>query len=108
MTAVDEICQYIFYREGDRSRRTWITRLGTGEVKLRDLLGPARDLPVLELWHLEGEQRLWREICSTLRTEAVSVQKLVLNDVSMTDQLVPHITESLVNVRCCLSQLSTC
>ena len=76
--------------------------MGTGEVRLRELLGPGADIPVLELWHFKGEEKVWREICNSLKTEAVSVGKFVLNDVSMTDQLVPHITESLVHVRFCL------
>ena len=51
---------------GDRTRRTWLTRLPTSQICLRDLLGGGL-LPVLELWHFRGQTEAWADIETSLR-----------------------------------------
>lgn len=59
---------------------------------------------MLELWHWRGHTQVWPDISRSLAsTPALRLEKLVLNDVALTDQFVPHIIETLVSVRCPLT-----
>ena len=90
-----------FLPPGDRTRRTWMTRLDCSELQLVELLGEKQEIPVLELWHWLGQAKVWPDISRSLAAPpALRLEKLVLNDVGLTDQFVPHIIETLVNVRC--------
>ena len=78
-----------------------MTRLDCSELKLVELLGEKQEIPVLELWHWLGQAEVWPDISRSLAAPpALRLEKLVLNDVGLTDQFVPHIIETLVNVRC--------
>ena len=99
-----EFPQY-FRIKGDRSTRTWITRLNFTDLHLAELVGQTEEIPVLELWHWRGHCEVWQDISRSLATQELRLEKLVLNDVGLTDQFVPHIIETLVNVRCRLSIL---
>ena len=91
-----------FLLEGDRSRRTWITRLNFAQLQLWELVGQQdQEIPVLELWHWRGHTEVWQEISRSVTSHTLRLENLVLNDVGLTDQFLPHIIETLVNVRCC-------
>ena len=77
-----------------------MTRLNFSELKLTELVGEEEEIPVVELWHWRGNTEVWLDISRSLATHHLRLEKLVLNDVGLTDQFVPHIIETLVNVRC--------
>ena len=93
-----------FKIKGDRSRRTWITRLDLTDLDLAELVGQ-QEIPVVELWHWRGHGEVWQDISRSLATQQLRPEKLVLNDVGLTDQFVPQIIETLVSVRYPLSIL---
>ena len=93
-----------FLVKGDRTRRTWITRLDLTELHLAELVGQ-QEIPVVELWHWRGHSQVWQDISRSLATQELRLEKLVLNDVGLSDQFVPQIIETLVSVRCRLSIL---
>ena len=94
-----------FPNKGDRTRRTWLTRLNVSELKLTELVGEEEEIPVVELWHWWGNTQVWQDISRSLATHHLRLEKLVLNDVGLTDQFVPQIIETLVTVRSGLSSL---
>ena len=88
-----------FLIKGDRTRRTWLTRLNVSELQLTELVGEEEVIPVVEFWHWRGHSQVWLDISTSLATHHLRLERLVLNDVGLTDQFVPQIIETLVTVR---------
>ena len=74
------------------------------DLDLAELVGQ-KEFPVVELWHWRGHGEVWQDISRSLATQQLRPEKLVLNDVGLTDQFVPQIIETLVSVRYRLSIL---
>ena len=84
---------------GDRNRWTWLTRTKINDEIFHDLLHHRLPLPVLELWHFNAGQECWSDISKSLQIEGSITQKLVLNDVFLSEEIMEKVTECCVSVR---------
>ena len=57
------------------------------------------EIPVLEFWHFSANQDVWKCLSKTLLSRMVDIQKLILNDVTLTDDNVDEVVSCCVNVR---------
>ena len=94
----ENICKH-FSDSGDRNRWTWLTRAKITDEIFHDLLHHCLPLPVLELWHFYAGQECWANISKSLKIEGSIIQKLVLNDVFLSEEITENVTECCVNVR---------
>ena len=84
---------------GDRNRWTWLTRAKITDEIFHDLLHHCLPLPVLELWHFKAGQECWADISKSLQIEGSIMQKLVLNDVFLSEEITEKVTECCISVR---------
>ena len=75
-----------------------MTRMKLSEDLFDEVIA-LEELTVLEFWHFSANLEVWKCLSKTIQSGMVNIQKLILNDVTLTENNVDEIVNCCVNVR---------